>query len=68
MTDALADAKRDAFMRGEGYRVLRVSNADVMRNVDGVIVVVLAAGGAGMSCVSLPPRGEGKLCGERSGS
>ena len=35
------DAGRDGFLRGEGFRVLRVSNADVMRNADKVIDTVL---------------------------
>ena len=39
------DAARDEFMREEGYRVLRVSNEDVLTNVDGVIRTVLAAAG-----------------------
>ncbi len=39
------DAARDAFMKAEGFRVLRVSNADVLTNVDGVIRTVLAATG-----------------------
>ncbi len=39
------DAARDAFMREEGYRVLRVSNEDVLTNVDGVVLTVLAAAG-----------------------
>ncbi|SEP66583.1 Very-short-patch-repair endonuclease [Devosia sp. YR412] len=37
------DRVRDAFLSAEGYRVLRVTNLDVMRNIDGVIEVVLAA-------------------------
>ncbi|MEO6395414.1 MAG: DUF559 domain-containing protein [Devosia sp.] len=39
--DPAADAERDTFMQGESYRVLRVSNEDVMRNVDGVVLDVL---------------------------
>ena len=39
------DAARDAFMEAEGYRVLRVSNEDVLRNVDGVMKTVLLATG-----------------------
>lgn len=45
--DAEYDAARDDFIKSEGYRVLRVSNEDVLRNVDGVVKTVLAAiGGA----------------------
>ena len=37
-TDAAmrADTQRDAFLRGEGYRVLRFTNVDVMDNPEGV--------------------------------
>jgi very-short-patch-repair endonuclease len=45
--DAAYDAARDAFMRTEGYQVLRVSNGDVLRNVDGAVRLVLAATGRG---------------------
>lgn len=41
--DADYDATRDAFLRGEGYRVLRVTNEDVLRNLDGVVRAVLEA-------------------------
>ncbi|KQT31373.1 hypothetical protein ASG29_15635 [Sphingomonas sp. Leaf412] len=37
------DAVRTRFMQDEGYRVLRFSNADVMRDVDSVIVAIAAA-------------------------
>ena len=37
------DMRRDAFIKGEGYRVLRVSNGEVMRNLDGVMTTILAA-------------------------
>jgi very-short-patch-repair endonuclease len=36
------DAERDRFMEGEGYTVLRISNDEVMHNLDGVIQAVLA--------------------------
>ena len=35
------DAARDAWLRGEGYRILRYSNADVMQNLDGVAEDIL---------------------------
>jgi very-short-patch-repair endonuclease len=37
------DAVRAKFLQAEGYRVLRVSNADVYESVDGVLEWVLAA-------------------------
>lgn len=43
--DKIYDATRDAFLRGIGYRVLRVTNEDVRHNLDGVIKAVLEACG-----------------------
>ncbi len=40
---ATADAERTAFLRAEGYEVLRFWNTDVLTNVDGVIAAILAA-------------------------
>ena len=37
------DRRRDAFLRGEGYTVLRFSNHDVLTNPEGVFDVVAAA-------------------------
>jgi len=34
------DAKRDAYMRSHGYRILRFWNNDVMQNIDGVLDVI----------------------------
>jgi len=44
-TDAAAahDARRDTFLRAEGYRVLRVTSADVLNRLDGVHAAILAA-------------------------
>jgi len=41
-TNVSYDAKRDEFVRGAGYHVLRVSNRDVSRNLDGVVTSILA--------------------------
>jgi very-short-patch-repair endonuclease len=35
--DPVADAARDAVLRSQGLTVVRVSNADVMHNIDGVL-------------------------------
>lgn len=35
------DAARTTFLRAEGYTVLRVTNDDVLHNIDGVIATVL---------------------------
>jgi very-short-patch-repair endonuclease len=37
------DARRDAFLRSQGYRVLRVTTRDVRTNLDGVCAAILAA-------------------------
>jgi very-short-patch-repair endonuclease len=37
------DRIRDAFLSQAGYTVLRVTNLDVMQNLDGVITVILQA-------------------------
>ena len=37
------DARRDAFLRSQGYTVLRISNSDVVRNPDGVFLAIEAA-------------------------
>ena len=34
------DAARDRWFAGEGYRVLHVSNAEVLRNTEGVLAVI----------------------------
>ena len=62
--DAVAyDAIRDAFLRREGYRLLRVTNADVMRNLDGVLTVILHM--LDQPPPSLPPhKGEGSPSGD----
>jgi very-short-patch-repair endonuclease len=41
--DAEADARRDAALVTRGWRTVRVSNADVMTNIDGVLQHILAA-------------------------
>ena len=36
------DARRTAFLNGEGYRVIRFANAEVVRNLDGVVQTIMA--------------------------
>jgi very-short-patch-repair endonuclease len=38
-----ADWRRDAILESKGYRVLRFGNADVMGNMEGLLVTILAA-------------------------
>ena len=42
------DAERDAWLVGQGWRVLRIWNNDVMGNLDGVLQRVLACAGDGV--------------------
>jgi very-short-patch-repair endonuclease len=37
------DAKRDEFLREQGYRVLRFTNEDVMQNLEGVVAAIALA-------------------------
>ena len=37
------DAERTAFLESKGYRVIRFWNNDVMKNMDGVLKVILSA-------------------------
>ncbi|KQS03916.1 hypothetical protein ASG11_06370 [Sphingomonas sp. Leaf357] len=39
----LEDARRTAFLEREGYRVLRLTNADVMTNIEGVAEAIRAS-------------------------
>lgn len=37
------DARRDSFLRDQGYRVLRFANDDVMHNLEGVVATIALA-------------------------
>lgn len=39
----VADAERTAFLESQGYRVMRIWNPDVFRNLAGVLETILAA-------------------------
>ena len=41
-----ADAGRTRFLEGEGYRIIRFWNNEVLENFDGVLEVILAAANA----------------------
>jgi very-short-patch-repair endonuclease len=43
--DSQVDARRDAWLRRQGFRVLRFWNHEVMGNLDGVYEVIAAAAG-----------------------
>ncbi|HSF64628.1 MAG TPA: DUF559 domain-containing protein, partial [Paracoccaceae bacterium] len=54
------DAARDAWMAGQGFRVLRFWNSDVATDLDGVMQRVLDVVGAeGVAPPPSPTRGEG---------
>src|SRR5690606_11120654 len=36
------DRERDAYLRAQGYQTLRFSNADVLSNLEGVLMAILA--------------------------
>jgi very-short-patch-repair endonuclease len=48
-----ADQRRDAFFSGEGFRVLRFTNEQVMTNLEGVVEAIREATRVGAS--GLPP-------------
>jgi very-short-patch-repair endonuclease len=50
----LYDSRRDDFMRGQGYRVLRFWNNDVLGNMEGVWDVIAAALNDPSSCAGTP--------------
>ena len=46
--DSLTDARRTAYLNGQGYRVLRFWNHDVLGNIDGVLTAIVEAVGSGL--------------------
>ena len=54
------DAVRTAFLAGEGYRLLRFSNLEVMENEEAVYLAVVAARGASGPTPSRPPPSRGR--------
>ena len=50
------DAKRDRWFASQGYRVLRFTNDDVLKNLEGVIAAII---GALPPSLSLPHKGGG---------
>jgi very-short-patch-repair endonuclease len=39
--EVVSDARREAFFRAEGFRIMRVSNDEVINNLDGVCETIL---------------------------
>ena len=56
--ESLADAKRDAYLVGQGFEVLRFWNNDILINPDGVATAILATLETPLPNPS-PARGEG---------
>lgn len=63
------DAKRDAWLKSEGYTVLRYWNNEVMGNLEGVLEDICRQAGVlePPSPLPLPPRGGGATTAEPSG-
>ncbi|WP_244486121.1 endonuclease domain-containing protein [Bradyrhizobium viridifuturi] len=56
------DERRDAWLKSRGYRVLRFTNDDVMKNLEGVALSIAeAAEQAAPLSLTLPRKGEGTL-------
>ncbi|WP_238560105.1 endonuclease domain-containing protein [Sphingomonas sp. Mn802worker] len=53
------DERRTAWLEEQGYDVIRFSNADVMHNLEGVLLAIKEALDAGPSPKPSPRRGEG---------
>lgn len=53
-TDQSRDDRRTEWLEAQGYRVVRVTNADVMMTLDGVLYAIGAAFGA--APLSIPSR------------
>ena len=54
-SESVRDERRDAFMREQGWRVLRLWNSDVLGNPEGSVETIMAAA---TPSPSLPGRGE----------
>lgn len=59
-SDEQRDARRTAWLEEQGYRVIRFGNADVMGNLEGVLLVLADALGTA-PLPTLSPGGRGLL-------
>ena len=58
--DSPRDERRDAWLREQGFRVMRFWNNEIMGNLDGVLAVIMvAATEPPLSPAPSPARGEG---------
>jgi len=53
--DSVHDARRDAWLQAQGFRLLRFWNNDILARPDGVLTAVLAALDGHYADVALPP-------------
>jgi very-short-patch-repair endonuclease len=58
-TESAGDARRDAYLKAEGFRVARIWNNDLFTNEDGVVELILSALEAPPLPNPSPARGEG---------
>lgn len=58
-SESLGDRRRDAYLREQGFRVLRFWNSDIFNNEDGVLTSILNALESPLSPTPPPQRGEG---------
>ena len=54
-----ADEYRDAWFKRRGYRVLRFTNEDVLKNLEGVVLAIAEASADAPPSLSLPRKGGG---------
>ena len=59
VSQQLADARRDAWFVSRGYRVLRFTNDDVLKNLEGVVLAIAEAAAEAPPSLSLPRKGGG---------
>ena len=64
--DSPDDARRDAYLTSQGFRLLRFWNNDIFNNEEGVLTSILNALEQSLSPTPLPQRGEG-LSGAHNG-
>jgi very-short-patch-repair endonuclease len=57
--ESASDAKRDGFLRSQGFRVLRIWNTDLFTNEEGVAELILSALRSPPLPNPSPARGEG---------
>jgi len=58
-SESLGDRRRDAYLREQGFRILRFWNNDIFNNEEGVLTSILNALESPLSPTPPPQRGEG---------